>query len=296
MKIYLCTMYYNEDFMADCLIKDASQWADKIIISESSCTFKMKFKGYNLPNIISGNSADVSHVKIDGAASFVKNKIKLLRHPPFIGIGSSPWENEKIQRNASMVQKDIVNDDDVIIFSDIDEIFFPSMVESFIELIKKYGIVTPRFDHFLHFINNRVVSFPGQPDYSYRVFGIRGDFYKKMNIGYDALRKLGESGKLSGLVKCTDDIYGVHYSWLSSTNIEKTVDKLNSYSHNPKDHSNGVFNFFANPRSDYINDRMHKIGHLFDENGIKTIIDNSYNHVPSVAEHIDSLPLRVIKK
>ena len=197
MKIDECSLYYNEDDIVRLKVDEGKKWVDFFCFSESDYTFKYGYKGYNFSQL----DSNIIYKKLDGASVFKQRDfIGLTRKFPFIKRKSAAWYNEAIQRNFSCEGLEL-NDDDVVILSDIDEIIDSSYAEYLLDLVKKHKIITVKIHFTMFYLNlwstNWHEVWPGSPkDYAYRVFLIQGDYFKKMNISSNKLRDLGQQGKL----------------------------------------------------------------------------------------------------
>ena len=240
MKIYEFSPFNNETDLCDIKLAENSGWVDETHVIEFNKTFQNRSKEFNLRPEAKGY---VPHL-VDSERFFVKDKLsdKIKRKIRYwIGIGvvnlsenyitGDTWLNEAAQRNYSQKIIDTldIHDDDVLIFSDIDEIIYSDEKTKILDYVNRYGIITVKLIFTTYFMNLKVKNWGGPPDYSYRVFIMTGKRYRSLKISIDMLRKAGERNKLLGLIYCPDEILGVHHSWLGDESfIEK---KLKAYAH-----------------------------------------------------------------
>ena len=139
------------------------------------------------------------------------------------------WYNERIQRNLACTLASI-QDDDIIILSDIDEIIDSRLADQLLVEVEKREIITVRLHFTMYYFNLFSKSFSGPADYSYRTFLLTGKrLREKWRFDSDWLRKQGEHKQLCKTVYCPDEFSGFHHSFLGG---EKVVsNKLNAYCH-----------------------------------------------------------------
>ncbi len=119
--IYDCFLYYNEDMLLDIRLNTLDSVVDYFVIVESTHTF-------------TGKPRDL-HFNINNFSQF-RNKIIYVVHdqPPIIKQTNGKeyevdaWANEAAQRNAIMQGLKKAQADDLILISDVDEIFYPESV------------------------------------------------------------------------------------------------------------------------------------------------------------------------
>lgn len=241
MNVYEFSPFNNEKLICEIKLNENKSWVKETHLVEFDRTFQNKNKPFNLD----GYTFDrLIHHKINAKNLFIEdsiiNKVKRkFRYLSGIGtvdlgegyVSGNFWINDATQRNyAQKIIKNIdIKDDDILIFSDVDEIIYSEEKDKIIDYVKKYGIITIKLTFTTYFMNLRVENWGGPPDYSYRIFIMTGERYKSLNISIDMLRKAGERGRLVGIVFCPDEILGVHHSWLGDENF--IVNKINSYAH-----------------------------------------------------------------
>ncbi|MDE1280441.1 hypothetical protein, partial [Vibrio aestuarianus] len=207
-------------------------------IKECDYTFTKKHKGFLLDQDIKENRT-VNYVPISGKYAFKKSGLGLIRRFPFIGHKNRAWYNEGYQRNYSAEIRMLdICDEDILIFSDIDEIIDSRYKDEIIDMVKKNGIITVKLHFSMFYLNLFSVNWGGPKDYSYRLFIMTGKHYKSLNMSIDELRKMGERGLLQGKVYCPDKFYGFHHSWLGDEAF--ILGKLQSYCHEPHEHNSNI--------------------------------------------------------
>lgn len=238
MKIYEFSPFYNENVVTKIKLSEASSWIDTLTIKECDHTFTKKYKGFVLDDDIR-KCPLVNYVPLKVASIFKKSGLGLIRRFPFIGHKNRSWFNETVQREyRAEIEALKVCDDDILIFSDVDEILDSRYKHEIIDMVKKNGIITVKLHFSLFYLNLFSVNWSGPKDYSYRLFIMTGKHYKSLNMSIDELRKMGERGLLLGKVYCPDKFYGFHHSWLGDENF--ILDKLHSYSHEAHEHNSSI--------------------------------------------------------
>ncbi len=150
----------------------------------------------------------------------------------------------------------------------------PEKKDELIAATKKHGIITVKLYFTMFYFNLLSVNWPGPKDYSYRLFLMTGEYFKKHHINYDRLRKLGENNRITNEIFCFSEFAGFHHSWLGD---EKFIaKKLNSYSH-IKEHEDTSAEFIKKCVKEGIS--------LFPGHELK--IDNSLNFLPYIRQNKD---------
>ena len=117
--IYDCFLYYDEDMLLDIRLNTLSEVVDYFVIVESTHTFTGKPKQLNF---------DISKFQA------FQHKIiyVIFNDPPILKSGTADeydaWANETATRNAIMRGLGDADDNDIILVSDVDEIFRPEVV------------------------------------------------------------------------------------------------------------------------------------------------------------------------
>ena len=128
-KIIDCVTFYDNNYIFDFRYKVIEEFVDKFVICESLYDHKNNFKNKNF----------------DLYKKYKNNpKVKyLLLEKPFPK-KTNEWENQAIQREFILENLNFAEDDDLIFFSDPDEIPNPDVLKNF-SLNKKYGIFMQNF-------------------------------------------------------------------------------------------------------------------------------------------------------
>jgi hypothetical protein len=230
MKIYEISNYLNEQLILDIKAENNQENVDEFHVTESNSTYKYNKKEFNLKV----NFNHIFYHKIDGVNLFNKPFPKLKKKFPFLDFTKYAWLNEKIQRDFLIDNiKYKVEDNDIVIYSDLDEIidfnFFPEIKD----LVKKKEIITIKFYQTMYYFN--LFDFnnnSGPKDWSYRTFIMTGKYFKQIK-SIDKLRIQGASNQLINKIYCPEAIMGFHHTWLLSSDLKY---KLSNYSHSIKDH------------------------------------------------------------
>lgn len=246
MKVVECSPFFNENLIAKIKIAEARTWVDELHIIECNKSFRFGDKSYSFEF---ADDPLVHYHQLDGNAVFQKHHWSLSFSPWFIKQQDHPWENEGRQRNSACSYID-VDDNDIVILSDVDEIIDSRYADRIIHETRKCGIVTIKLHFTLFYFNLFSKNWGGPPSYSYRTFIMTGRYFKSMYITSDQLRKKGEHGKLFSMVYCLEDIMGFHHSWLGDDRY--VAEKLKSYSHDATDHDSRVFSADGSVNVDYI--------------------------------------------
>jgi hypothetical protein len=236
MKIKLFVPYFNEQMLAKLNIISSLKWVDEFHLTESNYTFQGVKKDFNFNfDDYSSFMDKIKYHPVDFKNTFLFNrtffphiggKNRPLWHPKVFY--NTSWYNEGVQRNKSC-DKILIDDDDIIVLSDVDEIIDPKKFKLIIAAVEKHKIVTVKLHFSLLYFNLFSTNWSGPSDYSYRVFIMKGSEFRKRNYDYDTIRKLGERGKLSNEVFCLPEICGFHHSWIGNKNFIK--EKLMAYAH-----------------------------------------------------------------
>ena len=239
MKIYSFATYFDEQDIFDIKYQTEKNYVDEIHICEANRTFKNAPKEYNFH--YADDSGKIKYHKLDVSKKFVsmnvggKLRLAYKRFSPsfYHRITANPaWHNEIIQRSSLGYKNGkplSFQDDDILIFSDVDEILMPDKIKELIDLTFLHGIITVKLHFTMFYLNLFSENWSGSPDYSYRLFIMTGQYFKKHKIKYDKLRKQGENNRLNDSVYCFPDFAGYHHSWLGDEDF--VAKKLIAYSH-----------------------------------------------------------------
>ena len=141
--IYDCFLYFDEDMILDLRLNTLDSVVDKFVIVESTHTFTGKNKTLNF---------DIN--------KFNKFKEKIIYIVFDESPDNNPWDNEAKNRNAIMRGLAGAEDDDLILISDIDEIFKPQAISK----IKRQNLCTILLQNFYNYqFNLQVFNADGSP-------------------------------------------------------------------------------------------------------------------------------------
>ena len=200
MKIIDTFTFFNELDLLEIRLSEMYNHVDRFVIVESDYTFTGKYKGFMFE---------------DNKSRYLQwiDKICYIKahDPPNNG---NPWDNEKWQRSWFSKGWENLNDNDVIIISDVDEIIRPGAID----LIKNtdhglYVLNMPLFDFRLNFMRRHY------PWHCARA--IRG-----LRIGGEEMRKCTA---VPNKTTVTIDHAGWHFSWQG--NDSNIINKIKSFSH-----------------------------------------------------------------
>ncbi|MCL4487629.1 MAG: hypothetical protein M1570_05810 [Chloroflexi bacterium] len=271
MRIVECCPFYNESLVARAHIAESSRWVDEIHIVESNWTFQYAHKGYAFENThpkVHYHAVDTTHQfkRKRSLIPYLDLQHRFSQHGFFRNPG---WYNEMVQRNLACKLADI-QDDDIVVLSDIDEIVDSQQAERLLTDVKKHEIITVRLHFTMFYFNLFSSNWGGPADYAYRTFMLTGRrLREEWRFDSDRLRKHGEHGKLRDGVYCPDMFSGFHHSWLGD---ESAISgKLTAYAH--AEHSN-----LSDPI--FIRQRIHSKSSIFA--GHDLVADNTIPLLQSV--------------
>ncbi|WLS80906.1 benzoate transporter [Erwinia pyri] len=141
--IYDCFLYYDEEMLLDLRLHTLSDVVDKFVIVESTHTFTGKPKRLNFD--------------LEKFRQFEDKIIYVVfDHPPH----QDAWQNEADTRNAIMNGLVSAEQDDIILVSDVDEIFDPVIIAT----IQKNKLCTIIHQNFYNYqFNLQVFNTDGSP-------------------------------------------------------------------------------------------------------------------------------------
>ena len=118
-----CITFYNENILANARFEILNDVVDQFIVCESSYDHSGKKKNKNFKLLNKSFESKIKYIFIE------KN----------FPLPIKPWKNEEIQRNYIQKELESYSDEDLILYSDSDEIPNPKLLKS-MKLNKKYGI------------------------------------------------------------------------------------------------------------------------------------------------------------
>lgn len=279
--IYEVSPYNNEHIVAKLKIEESATFVDQLHVCEANRTYTFKPKPYNFPF---ESNPRIYYEKLDADTAFVGRRLRPRRRFPFFSYSVDGWVNEPVQRNFCC-SKIKPRDSDLVVLSDIDEIIDSRHWPQIIDEVAKRGIVTVGLHFTLYFLNLFSKSFPGPPDYSYRIFIMTGKIFNTLTVTSDQLRKLGERGKLIDDVYRIPGLMGFHHSWLGDEVFIEN--KLRSYSHGREDHSAHLYSRYGNIDRAAIRSFLVSKSSIFGE-GHELEVRNDVEFLASVTEKRDS--------
>jgi len=128
-KIIDCVTFFDNNYIFDFRYNVLEKYVDKFVICESLFDHKNNSKKINFdPKKKYKNNQKIKHIILE--EPFPKN--------------NNEWQNQAIQREFILKNLDLANSEDLIFFSDPDEIPNPKLLRNF-ELKKKYGVFHQKF-------------------------------------------------------------------------------------------------------------------------------------------------------
>jgi beta-1,4-mannosyl-glycoprotein beta-1,4-N-acetylglucosaminyltransferase len=256
MKIYDCFIFFNENMLTEIRFNILNKHVDYFVICESYYDHRGNVKGYLF---------DIKKFK-----NF-KDKIiylKIEKFPDDIGI----WERQDYQRNYLLKGLKDINKNDLVIYSDADEIINPKLIEKFADI--KNNVVICNQYCFYYKLNllsdqykntwqgSRVIKFEFLKSFSW----LRS--IDKKNLKYNFFR----FDKFRRIQVFEDG--GWHFSYLMS---EKEIQKkIKAWTHSELD-------TVENNNLETIKDRVRSNKDLFGRDIALTKIEFTKDHFP---EHI----------
>ena len=141
-KIIDCITFFDNNYIFDFRYNVLEKYVDKFVICESLFDHKNNSKKINFdPKEKYKNNLKIKHIILK--KPFPKN--------------NNEWQNQSIQREFILKNLDFANSEDLIFFSDPDEIPNPKLLRNF-ELNKKYGIFHQKFFNYKFNLFNRYES------------------------------------------------------------------------------------------------------------------------------------------
>jgi hypothetical protein len=203
------------------------------------CEATRSFRGQPRPVALT-QADDFARLHVLDAASRFHPEYRwgFSRHAPFFRRKDVARKNETIQRNHVHDVLDL-EDDDIVILSDVDEIIDSRHADEIVEMARKHGVISIRMHHSLFFLNLYSTNWHelwdgAPPDYAYRVFVMTGRYFRARRFTSDRIRRLGEWGRLASEVTLLGGMRGFHHSWLGDE--KAALAKLQAYSHQVSDH------------------------------------------------------------
>lgn len=255
MTIHEYSPFFNENRALEIKLREASKWIDQLHLCEADRTFSHAAKDTNFAPFYqhqpgaAGLSKIVRYHPLQTAGLFREPPTEQVyydptRHGPAhfdawyweLLCGNAAYHNEAVQRNHAVpLLRPVVEDDDIVVLSDLDEVLDSRHAQRIVEETRRHGIITVKLHYSVFYLNLFTTSNHGMPDFSYRLFVMTGRRFKTMPFSPDYLRKRGIEGGLRHEIHCVPEHMGFHHSWLEH---EKTAfAKLKAFEANVGDRS-----------------------------------------------------------
>lgn len=223
--IYDCFIFFNELDLLELRLRELENTVDKFVLVEADRTFQNTSK----PFIFEENKErfkefldKIIHIKIDKYPRF--NKL----FNPF-----SPWKLETHQRNQMVQGLKDCNPDDLVLFSDVDEIPNPTLLES-LKKEKLNQVVGLKMHMYMYFFNNKVVYSEGSRMSEEE--SKAGLWHCTALMPYKLLKKKPQHYRRTIMrTKRKGEVYkilpnaGWHFTYLGG--VQKIKEKLEAFSH-----------------------------------------------------------------
>lgn len=273
--IYDCFLYYDEDMILDIRLNTLADVVDRFVIVESTHTFTGKPKKLNFDiskfekfkdKIIYVIYSDLPKLKNDVAGEY------------------DAWKNETATRNAIMRGLKYAKDDDMILISDVDEIFRPDVIKN-INPKKLCTIFHMNFFNYqfnLQVFNidgtNRLCKLPRATTLRNLKDHFGGEPELFRNIKRSDLHKDFISRTTFKFRRKIVSDAGWHFSWIMTP--ERISEKMSSISHTEHDlpHINNkehIIDVIANAKDIWNRDRKMEKQELTKEKFPAYLVDNA---------------------
>ncbi|WP_437933844.1 hypothetical protein [Sorangium sp. So ce341] len=251
MKIFEYSPYFNEKKALEIKLREGLKWIDELHFCEADRTFsydpkELHFESDARP--FREHAARIRHHVLSSEGAFRTPAAQQIYYDPSWGpaafdrwywallTGNAAYHNEAVQRNHALtVLRAAVEDDDVIILSDLDEILDSRLADRIVDETRRHQIITVKLHYSVFYLNLFTASNHGVPDFSYRLYVMTGRYFKAMPFASDYLRKRGIEGGFLNDIHCVEEPMGFHHSWLEH---ERTAfPKLQAFAANVADRS-----------------------------------------------------------
>jgi len=251
--------FFEENLVAGIKFEENSTWVDEFHIVEANRTFKYEPKELVFAY---AQRPKIRYHKLNADRAFTGHQLHVRKRPPFVGRRAFSSVNEQRQRDYS--SKGLIPEpNDILIFSDIDEIIDSRKADQIIDETYKHGVTTVRLHVTAYYLNLFADFQTGPPDFSYRVFAMTGKYFLENRIKPDLLRKMGEAGELQNTVQCLDGFGGFHHSWLGDSGF--AARKMQAFAHGPADFDSGVYHDDGTVDINLMENLVHKMQHPMNE-------------------------------
>jgi len=251
MKIFEYSPYFNEKKALEIKLREGAKWIDELHFCEADRTFSYEPKELHFERDtrpFPEHAARIRHHVLSSEGSFRSPLAEQIYYDPSQGLkgfdrgywalltGNGAYHNEAVQRNHALpILRDAVEDDDIVILSDLDEILDSRLADRIVEETRRHQIITVKLHYSVFYLNLFTASNHGVPNFSYRLYVLTGRYFRTLPFAPDYLRKRGIEGGFLSEIHCLDEPAGFHHSWLEH---ERTAfKKLQAFAANVEDQS-----------------------------------------------------------
>lgn len=253
MKIIDYSPFLNENRVLEIKLKEASRWMNEVHLCEAPRTFSYEPKSSFLDTqLLDKHGRDHPQVQVkrhqlEDAIFQEPPKTQIYYDPERNGsegfdawywrllCGNAAYHNEAMQRNYVERLRYELEDDDIVILSDVDEIIDSRFAGQIISAVRQHGIITVKLHFSVFYLNLFATSNHGVPDFAYRVYIMTGRYFRTMPFSPDYLRKRGIEGGFLNEIPCLETPMGFHHSWLEPD--KNALAKLQAFQANVADQS-----------------------------------------------------------
>ena len=212
MKIFDCFTFFNELDLLEFRLKFLDKWVDHFVIAESNITHSGQSKPYYFSDV-KDRFRQWEH-KIIYLPVKQSSEGLIFEEQNKYNPGSAAWQLENGQRNALLQAAQLMNDDDLVLLSDLDEIPLPAAIRKAKQLTKPVAFSLLFHYYFLNCQNT------GESRWWKGCIAATGKQFKQLTP--QGLRDNRDS--YSSLPNA-----GWHFSFLGG--VEKIRQKLRSFAH-----------------------------------------------------------------
>lgn len=240
MKIFDCFPFFNELDLLEIRLNILNEIVDVFVICEAEHTHSNNYKGYILQqnkDRFKKFGDKIRYIQID------KNQFN-----------SSPWYNENLQRNSLLAGLSDLNEQDICILSDLDEIPNPETVKKVVRDKKIPCTLTTNL--FYGYLNTVVEN-----------------LNTRQNNGSIILNKdvINSYNNLQHFRNIKDNLENIpdggwHFSFCVGNNIDKAVEKIQSFAHQEFN----TEHVLSNVEHSLLNEED-----ILSRSGFKRVIDNT---------------------
>lgn len=250
MAIYEYSPFFNEHRALQIKLREAAKWIDEVHLCEADRTYShadkpMNFRLDGACGVLPAGLVHYHHFATQGA--FRAPPAQQTYYDPkrngregfdawywALLCGNAAYHNEAVQRNRVVhLLKDRVEDDDIVILSDLDEMLDSRHAGQILDEVRRRGIVTVKLHYSVFYLNLFAATNHGMPDFSYRLFVMTGRYFRTLPVSPDYLRKRGIEGGLANEIHCLPQHAGFHHSWLDHAHT--ALPKLQAFQANVAD-------------------------------------------------------------